>query len=228
MAKAKTTTQVDVNASLDDLWDGFTKITLVSHTGTKWIYQGETETDKLVIEGRGFNKTGTSIGEGEVTSVHLRSGDVTLLDVDYGKHPAQGSGFINSQTIFAVISNALRGNDRVTGGAGDDYITAGDGRDVIKAGGGSNSIDGGKGNDRIDVIKGNDSILLTPTGGTDKILHFDADGLMGSQDMIWAFFSECNIVADGKNTIIELKDHPDELHLIGVKSTDITESDFLF
>lgn len=227
MAKIKTTTTVEVNASYEDLYNDFKSLKLVKHTETEWVYKGVTAKDKIVVEGHGFNTDGKFINSGEISSVHLQSGKVTLLDISYDHHPLKASLFATVTDIWGVVGVALHGNDKITGGAGNDYIIGGDGNDVINAGGGFNYVFGGGGNDLIDVRKGNDSILLLEGGGSDTVKHFDADGGAGAQDMIWANFSDCKVVADGKNTIIELKGTDAELHLIGVNHNHIDASDFL-
>jgi hypothetical protein len=227
MAKAKST-KVEVNCSLNDLYDGFAPYTLISQTPKLWIYEGTSDTEMVMVEGKGLNKTGDSFTSGRITSIHIMSDDVSLMEIDYGRNSLQAKSLGSPPNIFDLILNALRGKDRIIGGDGDDYLTGGDGRDVINGGKGDDSIVSGGGNDKINVSEGNDYIGLAKGDGSDTVLNFDAEGGMGAQDLISAFFDSCNVLADGDNTIIERKSGGDTLHLIGVKSRDITESDFAF
>ncbi|NBE09655.1 Hint domain-containing protein, partial [Paragemmobacter ruber] len=80
------------------------------------------------------------------------------------------------------------GNDTLQGGTGNDTLDAGDGADVLDAGTGDDSLNGGTGDDTLTSGDGNDTVttgdgadvlILTASGGADRITDFNMTRVNG-------------------------------------------------
>ena len=65
------------------------------------------------------------------------------------------------------------GDDSLIGGTGNDTLQGGAGNDILNAGSGNDVLQGGLGNDTLTGGDGEDTIILTVSGGADRITDFN-------------------------------------------------------
>lgn len=138
-------------------------------------------------------------------------------------------------------------NDRLNGGGGNDRLNGDDGNDILAGKGGRDRMNGGDGNDTLNGNGGND--ILTGGRGNDTmnggggrdifVFNFDIDS---GNDRIRSYsdgtdqiritgrdtsqFSDLDIDQVGGNAVVSFG--LSQITLLGVDSSDLGASDFLF
>lgn len=199
--------------------------------GTDYIFGGEGH-DTLVGEG-GVDvlqgEAGNDIFDGGADGDHFYGGDGN--DYAYGR---------DGNDIFVMQS----GNDQAFGETGQDYFYMGDGDDQAHGGEGVDVFLGGAGNDvfeggsAVDYAwgeAGNDAFVVRRASGVLVVQDFAAGG---AEDAI-RLAADTNITSfrqavsastyyAGMNTTIVTVDADTSIWLVGVNSTQLTASDFIF
>ncbi|WP_299676114.1 serine hydrolase [uncultured Roseobacter sp.] len=119
------------------------------------------------------------------------------------------------------------GRDYLSGGRGDDLLTGGAGDDRLSAGGGDDTLDGGQGADRMSGGQGADVFVFRSDAGHDRIYDFDpqADSLDFSATGLR--YDDLEITGTGRCGV-QIVYGENEIDLIGVSLTELTEDAFLF
>ncbi|WP_137154854.1 hypothetical protein [Rhizobium sp. FKL33] len=205
------------------------KIGLERAKDTIVIYNDSDGGEKIKIIGSDLsvNKLGL-ITAGTVTDVTFSSSNTSpLVKVEDVEIDAKTfAGILKKQGVEAAYEFALSGNDVITGTLIADSIYGGGGKDTIKAGGGVDHIEGGAGNDKLSGQAASDHFIFGDGDGKDTITDFDAVGGGLAQDYIDTDLTPVSITQSGANTVIDFGGG-DTITLLGVKASDVGESDFI-
>lgn len=205
------------------------KIGLERAKDTIVIYNDSDGGEKIKIIGTDLsvNKLGL-VTEGTVTDVTFSSKNASpLLKVeDLDIDAKTFVGILKKQGVEAAYEFTLSGNDVITGSLISDEIYGGGGKDTIKAGSGVDHIEGGAGNDRLSGQGQSDHFIFNAGDGKDTITDFDAVGGALAQDYIDTDLTALTIKQSGDNTIIDFGGG-DTITLLGVKASDVGDSDFI-
>jgi Ca2+-binding RTX toxin-like protein len=160
-----------------------------------------------------------------------RGGDDTLYGGDETDHLFGDAPQLRSR---------YAGNDKLYGGSGNDALY-GDGWQApldptsgqyAILGGGNDVLDGGTGDDNIFGGKGNDTFVFKQGSDRDIIRDFNAFELDQDRIDVSAYFSnfgalQPNIQSTENGTLIQLT-ATDSIELIGVQSSQLGQTDFIF
>ncbi|MBX9456478.1 MAG: hypothetical protein KL863_10915 [Rhizobium sp.] len=165
----------------------------------------------IVLNGTGFTYEGSRLAGGTITSiVYTDEFDASVMSVTGLKMNASKLPIYVGTFDDILYEMASAGRDTVTGTASFD------------------TIDGGKAKDTLTGGLGPDHFSFTKGDGKDKITDFDAKGGEGRQDFIVLHdVIDYDVEKRGKDTYIDLGGK-DGILLIGVKASQVDESDFLF
>jgi Ca2+-binding RTX toxin-like protein len=123
----------------------------------------------------GYEFDGTASG-GEFTGIEQFSGTSNADTFD-------ASASTDGTTIYAIEGDDSliggSGNDRLYGGTGNDSLVGGAGNDTLDGGTGNDTLTGGSGNDTLTTGDGADVLILTASGGGDRITDFDMTRVNG-------------------------------------------------
>lgn len=199
------------------------EVVLTDDRGHKLVFQGE----DLVFSGGVF--TG-----GTVATILITNGDdevyVEASNVDREAVSLFTALDENDDTHSMFVNSVLTGNDRIAlPDVGGTTVDGGKGHDVIVGGDGADTMSGSQGRDRMTGNGEMDFFNFFKRSGKDSITDFDAKGGFGQQDLIItteATFDDAKFVRSGQDTLIDFAGK-DSLLLIGVKRTQVDESDFL-
>jgi Ca2+-binding RTX toxin-like protein len=228
MAKVTLYSRLGKYGELDSFYNP-NKIGLERAKDSIVIYNDSDGGEKIKIMGSDLsvNKLGL-ITAGTVTDVTFSSKNTSPLlkveDVDIDAKTFVG--ILKKQGVEAAYEFALSGNDVITGSLISDSIYGGGGKDTIKAGAGVDHIEGGKGNDRLSGEAQSDHFIFGVGDGKDTITDFDAVGGALAQDYIDTDLTPLTIKQSGVNTIIDFGGG-DTITLLGVKASDVGDSDFI-
>lgn len=198
-----------LTATFDGLWpaDSLAGGVISSRLANKMVYVSDLGFT-VTIRGTGlvYDADGLPSG-GTVTGITIAKGAVTYanltgISTDFARTGMQIFGFTDpwgndrGPDPYALVQNALRGNDLITGSSGWDDIRAGIGNDTINAGagddyvgdeGGNDSMDGGDGWDVLSYDEANwrwesyrgvnldvqTGVAIDPFGNTDHFQNFE-------------------------------------------------------
>jgi Ca2+-binding RTX toxin-like protein len=123
-------------------------------------------------------------------------------------------------------------------GAGNDYLAGGTGHDIIYAGAGNDTVFGGPGNDTIyasagaDIVTGGEGTdIFVFTAGNDTIADFtiaEDRVKFSSVARITDFADLMNHISDRVDGALVEVWNGDTLLLNGVRSAELSDSDFIF
>ncbi len=144
------------------------------------------------------------------------------------------SGGAGADTLYGRVGDDMlsgeAGNDRLEGGTGEDTLLGGDGADRLYGEEGNDIVEGGLGRD-----------VLVGGAGADEFVYNEVDSGIASRDAITDFedgvdliryddatftFADLNIISGGSGTLV-ISDYG-QIVLVGVASTDLDASDFVF
>lgn len=228
MAKVTFYSRLGQYGELDSFYNAG-KIGLERAKDTIVIYNDSDGGEKIKIIGTDLsvNKAGL-ITSGTVTDVTFSSKSTApLLKVeDIDINAKIFAGVLKKEGVEAAYEFTLSGNDVFTGSLISDSIYGGAGKDTIKAGSGIDHVEGGKGNDRLTGGAQSDHFIFDAGDGKDTLTDFDAVGGALAQDYIDTDLTPLTIKQSGDNTIIDFGGG-DTITLIGVKASDVGDSDFI-
>jgi Ca2+-binding RTX toxin-like protein len=218
----------------------------IPDTGGAWVsdfakkfemtkFSGDTATftseldNKVKIEVSGKNldvKLGELAG-GKVTSFEMTyDGETYLKGSETSLKAAAVQEFMETAGAGLLIK-ALEGRDTVTGSSDHDMVVGLTGEDRLNGKGGDDQLHGGEGDDRLTGGGGADVFeFYFEDNSRDVITDFDASGGVGDQDLLDLKGYAYQVTKLGKdNTLITFDD--EEIVLLGVKPSEIDETDFV-
>ncbi|MCV3270700.1 serine hydrolase [Roseobacter sinensis] len=117
--------------------------------------------------------------------------------------------------------------DRLFGDKGDDALSGGSGDDMLYGGSGDDTLDGGSGNDRMWGGQGADVFVFGEDAGHDRIYWFDAERDALDFSATGLGYKDLTIESCGWGRV-QISYGKNEIDLIGVSLTDLTEDVFIF
>ncbi len=202
--------------------------------GDDTLYAGQG--DDVAFGGAGNDIVGGGGGNDQIyggagnDTVYGGSGDDTV------------GGGIGNDVIYSGTGNDIvyggAGNDTMGAGAGNDYLAGGTGHDIIYAGAGNDTVFGGPGNDTIyasagtDIVTGGEGTdIFVFTAGNDTIADFtiaEDRVKFSSVARITNFADLLNHISDRVDGALIEVWNGDTLLLNGVRSAELSDSDFIF
>jgi Ca2+-binding RTX toxin-like protein len=140
-----------------------------------------------------------------------------VIDAGAGDDTVNG-GAGNDTLNGGVGSDALNGND------GDDLLQGGVGNDVLSGGAGNDVLEGGAGNDRLDGGDGDDVYVFSRGGGQDTIYYAyeSRAGKLDTVKLVDLNASDVNVVREGSDLVIRIKESTDTLRVVYHFQSDAT------
>lgn len=223
--------RLTLNALLEgnELGDFYTAETLELRTdrADKAVYLDTDTGNKIIIEGVGFSYDGDMIENGRVEEITFVNGSgdefAVTSHVDMGADRL--SSLLLNDGVQSMMRVALRHDDAIYGSATADVLFGGAGDDVLKARAGADELDGGKGDDRL-IGGGGSDLFIFVAGGDDIVADFDATGGGEGQDYIGVESMDGFKIRDHGDDVVIHFDNGDNLTLLDVKRSAITEADF--
>ncbi|MGR8919625.1 MAG: putative Ig domain-containing protein, partial [Gammaproteobacteria bacterium] len=148
-----------------------------------FLYAGTTTGFDRVIGSHGFDGIVGGRGDDLVPLAGFEPADgVEWIDGGAGVDLIVGAP---AGVVFDFSRTALRGIERIAGGAGDDAITGSAGNDVIAGGGGTDRLAGGPGSDRYELARAGVATHITDAAGeADEVRFIDPE--TGAADLWFA------------------------------------------
>jgi len=221
------TTAQATNAGMDTI-EGFENITGSAYDDT---LAGDADNNKLE-GGLGIDTVSyVSAGAGVIVDLNIQDGTTSQNTVAAGFDTLSGFEKIIGSAHDDTLSGDAGGN-QLAGRLGNDTIQGGDGDDRIDGNGGDDILFGGAGDDLLIGDEGNDTFVFEENSGQDIINDFkDGLDLLDVSALGVANSSAFTIVQVGADTVIDFDGAgagTDQVTLLGVNATDITDADFMF